>query len=83
MGWQLYNSNYNDASRTALWYAFEISLDDGANWTTNDLFYRTYSNYHYNADLAVGNSDVTGIGTASLIHQIAIHKTEQNIEKDS
>ena len=60
MGWQLYNSNYNDASRTALWYAFEISLDDGANWTTNDLFYRTYSNYHYNADLAVGNSDVTG-----------------------
>ncbi len=60
MGWQLYNSNYNDASRTALWYAFEISLDDGANWTTNDLFYRTYSNYHFNADLAVGNSDVTG-----------------------
>ena len=60
MGWQLYNSNYSDASRTALWYAFEISLDDGTNWTTNDLFYRTYGNYHYNADLAVGNNDVTG-----------------------
>ena len=60
MGWVLYNVNYNDASRTALWYAFEISLDDGSTWTKNDLFYKLESSYQYNDDRAVTDSSVTG-----------------------
>ena len=60
MGWVLYNSNYNDSNRTALWYAFEISLDDGANWTKDDLFYKLDSSYQYNDDRAVLDSSVTG-----------------------
>jgi hypothetical protein len=60
MGWVLYNSNYNDANRSALWYAFEISLDDGSTWTKDDLFYKLDSSYDYNDDRAVLNSSVTG-----------------------
>jgi hypothetical protein len=60
MGWVLYNSNYNDANRTALWYAFEISLDDGSTWTKDDLFYRLSSESIWNDDYAVNYSSVTG-----------------------
>jgi len=60
MGWVLYNSNYNDANRTALWYAFEISLDDGSTWTKDDLFYLLSHDYSYNDDYAVTGSAVTG-----------------------
>jgi len=60
MGWVLYNSNYNDANRTALWYAFEISLDDGSTWTKNDLFYRLEGNNQDNDYWAVNATGVTG-----------------------
>jgi LPXTG-motif cell wall-anchored protein len=60
MGWSLYNSNYSDANRTALWYAFEISLDDGTTWSRNNLFYRTASSYVDNDDYSVLNNSVTG-----------------------
>jgi hypothetical protein len=60
MGWVLYNSNYGDSNRTALWYAFEISLDDGSTWTKDNLFYKLDSSYSYNDDRAVLDSSVTG-----------------------
>ena len=60
MGWSLYNSNYGDANRTALWYAFEISLDDGSTWTKDNLFYKLFASDGYNDDYAVLNNSVTG-----------------------
>lgn len=60
MGWVLYNSNYSDINRTALWYAFEISLDNGSTWTKNDLFYKLESSDSYNENRAVTDSSVTG-----------------------
>jgi hypothetical protein len=60
MGWVLYNTNYSDTNRTALWYAFEISLDDGSTWTKDNLFYKLDSSYSTNDDRAVLDSSVTG-----------------------
>jgi len=60
MGWVMYNSNYSDINRTALWYSFEISLDDGSTWTKDNLFYRIESSYQYNGSRAVTDSAVTG-----------------------
>ena len=60
MGWVLYNSNYSDINRTALWYAFEISLDNGSTWTKNDLFYKVNNTDSYNDNNAVTDNSVTG-----------------------
>ena len=81
MGWVLYNSNYGDINRTALWYAFEISLDNGSTWTKNDLFYKLYYTDSYNDNHAVTDSNVTGslatdgytaVQTTNYINQTAI-----------
>ena len=43
-----------------MWYAFEISLDNGSTWTKNDLFYKLYYTDSYNDNNAVTDSSVTG-----------------------
>ena len=67
MGWVLYNSNYGDINRTALWYAFEISLDNGSTWTKNDLFYKLYytDSYVQIVTLLIGDQEFDSAKTLS------------------
>ena len=71
MGWVLYNQNYNDANRTSLWYAFEVSIDNGANFNTNNLFYRMDDTYSDNDYFAVNN----GSGSLSADGYTAVQAT--------
>ena len=71
MGWVLRNANSTDPNRTSLWYAFEVSIDNGANFNTNNLFYRMDDVYYDNDVFAV----TSGSGSLSADGYTAVQAT--------
>ena len=71
MGWVLRNANSTDPNRSSLWYAFEVSIDNGANFNTNNLFYRMDDVYYDNDVFSV----TSGSGSLSADGYTAVQAT--------